>query len=327
MFKFLKSEKTAETACNPYAHTRANIIGHDRVIKTPFGPRHMMYADYVASGRAYGPIEDKIRNHILPLYANTHTEVSASGRQSGAFREQARNIIANSLRTCDEDAIIFCGSGCTGAIDKLINILRLKLPKGISRFGVNTKIKTKDRPVVFIGPFEHHSNDVQWRETIADVITIEECKNGQIDLEDLEVQLKKYKNRPLKVGSFSAASNVTGILVDTAPVAKLLHKYGALAAFDYAAAAPYIPIDMNRPDGAHYDAVFISPHKYLGGPNTPGLLVFKQKWAQNKTPVIPGGGTVSYVSPCAQSYLDRYRAPRRRRYAGYYWRYPCRSCV
>ncbi|HFB54723.1 MAG TPA: aminotransferase class V-fold PLP-dependent enzyme, partial [Hellea balneolensis] len=278
-----------------FAHIRHNIVGNSAVIDGPFGARRLLYADYVASGRSYAPIEDKIRQDVLPLYANTHTESSMTGRQTTAYREEARGIIAKNIGANDQDAIIFCGSGCTGAVDKLIRVLRLKLPHGMTKYGIHTQIKPEDRPVVFIGPFEHHSNDVQWRETIADVVTIAETKDGLIDLNDLEFQLKKYKNRPLKIGSFSAASNVTGILVDTAEVAKLLHRYDALACFDYAAAAPYVKIDMNRPDGAYMDAVFISTHKFLGGPGTPGILALKKKWAQNKTPVVPGGGTVSYV--------------------------------
>lgn len=283
---------------------RKGMIGHDSIIDTPFGPRTLVYADYVASGRAYGPIEDKIRAHILPLYANTHTESSATGRQSTAFREEARQIIAKSIGANDEDAVIFCGSGCTGAVDKLIRMLRLKLPKGMREYGVDTSIKPENRPVVFIGPFEHHSNDVQWRETIADVVMIEQTDEGVLDIDDLARQLEAYKDRPLIIGSFSAGSNVTGILTDPAPVAKLIHKYGGLAAFDYAAAAPYLPINMNGEDGAHLDAVFISTHKFPGGPGTPGILAMKKKWAHNKTPVVPGGGTVSYVSPCAQNYLN-----------------------
>jgi selenocysteine lyase/cysteine desulfurase len=289
---------------DPFAHIRHGIIGNGAVIDGPFGARKLFYADYVASGRSYGPIEDKIRQDVLPLYANTHTESSMTGRQTTAYREQARQIIAKNIGAGDQDAVIFCGSGCTGAVDKFIRVLRLKLPHGMTKYGICTQIKPEDRPVVFIGPFEHHSNDVQWRETIADVVTIEETADGLIDLNDLKTQLDKYKDRPLKVGSFSAASNVTGILVDTAAVAKLLHRYDALACFDYAAAAPYLKVDMNRPDGAYMDAVFISTHKYLGGPGTPGILALKKKWAQNKTPVVPGGGTVSYVSPCAQAYLD-----------------------
>ncbi|PHR94132.1 MAG: aminotransferase [Robiginitomaculum sp.] len=285
-------------------HLRTKIVGQDVVLRGPFGLRRILYADYVASGRAYAPIEDTIRRFVLPLYANTHTEASATGRQTTAFREQARTIIANAIGANDEDAVLFCGTGCTGAIDKLINILCLKLPEGISRYGIDTHIESQDRPVVFIGPFEHHSNDVQWRETIADVVTIKEASDGRVDLDDLETQLARHADRPLKIGSFSAASNVTGIVCDPAPIAKILHKYGALAAFDFAGAAPYMRINMNEGEGAYLDAVFISTHKFLGGPGTPGILAMKRKWATNKTPVIPGGGTVSYVSPCAQSYLD-----------------------
>ena len=303
-----KKTATQVTAANgDFATLRANIIGHDRVIDGPFGARRLMYADYVASGRSYGPIEDTIRGSVLPLYANTHTESSTTGRQSSAYREQARSIIANSLNANEDDAVLFCGAGCTGAIDKLIRILRLKLPEGMSRYGIKTNIAAKNRPVVYIGPYEHHSNDVQWRETIADVVTIAETDDGLLCLDDLETQLKKYKNRPVKIGSFSAGSNVTGILTDVQPIAKLLHKYDAMACFDFAASAPYEPIDMNPDtkdgDGEKLDAIFISVHKFLGGPGTPGLLVVKKKWVQNKTPVIPGGGTVSYVSPCAQAYL------------------------
>ncbi len=283
---------------------RQNVIGHDHVLNGPFGPRRLLYADYVASGRAFAPIENTIRQYVLPLYANTHTEASATGRQSSAFREQARSIIANAIGASDEDAIIFCGSGCTGAIDKLINILGLKIPDNLGRFGIKTKIRPARRPVVFIGPYEHHSNDVQWRESIADVVVIGQDDEGLIDLDDLKKQLIAHQDRPLKIGSFSAASNVTGILTDTSAIARLLHQYGALAAFDFAACAPYVPIHMNAPDGGYFDVVYISPHKFLGGPGTPGLLVIKKELAQNKTPVIPGGGTVSYVSPCAQAYLS-----------------------
>ncbi|PHR54657.1 MAG: aminotransferase [Robiginitomaculum sp.] len=283
---------------------RDNIVGQDILINGPFGTRKMMYADYVASGRAYAPIETALQKHIMPLYANTHTEASRTGRQTTAFREQSRKIIATAIGATQDDAVIFCGTGCTGAIDKFINILGLKVTKGAERHNIDFSVNAKDRPIVFIGPFEHHSNDVQWRETIAEVITIKECPDGGLDLKDLEAQLIKYKDRPLKIGSFSAASNVTGIICDTAPVAKILHKYGALAAFDCAASAPYLPINMNEGGDAYMDAVFISTHKLLGGPGTPGILAFKKKWAQNKTPVIPGGGTVSYVSPCAQAYLE-----------------------
>jgi len=287
-----------------FESVRSNIIGRNQILSGPFGPRKLIYADYVASGRSYGPIEDTIRQYVLPLYANTHTEASVTGRQSTAFREQARQIIAKAVGANEQDALIFCGSGCTGAIDRLIHILGLKVPEGLEAYGVELKIKPKQKPVIFIGPFEHHSNDVQWRETIADVVTIEETKDGLLDLADLERQLIAHKDRPLLVGSFSTASNVTGVRTDPIIVAKLLHKFGAMAAFDFAASAPYVPINMNEPDGGHFDAAYISPHKFLGGPGTPGLLILKKQWAHNKVPAIPGGGTVAYVSPCTQAYLD-----------------------
>jgi selenocysteine lyase/cysteine desulfurase len=302
---FMKKHRsdTSPSASDIFARLRAGIIGQDYVLAGPFGPRKLVYADYVASGRAYGPIEDAIREQVLPLYANTHTEASATGRQSSSFREQARAIISTSVGASKEDAVLFCGSGCTGAVDRLIQLLGLKVPHGLRTYGLHREIEPHLRPVVFIGPYEHHSNDVQWRETIADVITIAETKDGLLDMEDLRLQLQTYQDRPLKVGSFSTASNVTGIRTEPVPVAKLLHEFGALAAFDFAASAPYVRVDMNGEDGAHFDAIYLSPHKFLGGPGTPGVLVVKKKWARNKTPVIPGGGTVSYVSPCAQAYL------------------------
>ena len=303
---FFKSKNTArsKTAGDSFSRLRSGIIGSGQILDGPFGPRKLMYADYVASGRSYGPIEDIIHKHVLPLYANTHTEASSTGRQSSAFREQARGIIAKAIGANEQEAVIFCGSGCTGAIDRLIQILGLKLPEGLRAYGLDTKIAADKRPVVFIGPFEHHSNDVQWRETIADVITIAETEDGLLDMDDLERQLQAHKDRPLLIGSFSTASNVTGIRTDPIPIAKLLHRFGAMAAFDFAASAPYVSINMNEPDGGHFDAIYISPHKFVGGPGSPGILVLKKQWAHNKIPAVPGGGTVSYVSPCAQSYLS-----------------------
>ncbi|MEL6349610.1 MAG: aminotransferase class V-fold PLP-dependent enzyme [Myxococcota bacterium] len=164
--------------------------------------------------------------------------------------------------------------------------------------------------MVFIGPYEHHSNELPWRESIADVVTIDEDGDGRVDLVCLEAALVRYADRPLKIGSFSAASNVTGIGSDTRNIAKLLHRYGALSFWDFAAAGPYVQIDMNLsddgPDGglAYKDAVFISPHKFIGGPGTPGVLVAKRALFQNRVPSVPGGGTVSYVNPVEHRYHD-----------------------
>jgi len=289
---------------------RDGIIGDDRALEGPYGPRRMTYADYTASGRSLGFIEDYLREEVLPLYANTHTETSSTGLQTTRFREDARRMIRAAVGGTDQDVVIFCGSGATGVINKLVDILNLRLPRELDeRYDLSGRIPADERPVVFIGPYEHHSNELPWRETIAEVVTIAEDQDGRIDQAQLEQELKRFAARPLKIGSFSAASNVTGIVSDTAGISRLLHAHGALAFWDFAAAAPYVKIEMNLggdgPDGAGAwkDAVFISPHKFIGGPGTPGVLVVKRKLLTNKVPTVPGGGTVSYVSPGSHTYL------------------------
>ena len=290
---------------------RAGIIGDDIAVDGPFGTRRVTYADYTASGRSLGFIEDFIRNEVMPLYANTHTEASGTGLQTTRFRDDARHIIHQACGCGDEDIVIFTGSGATSAIHKLIQILNLSLPADLSsKYGFEDQIPEADRPVVFIGPYEHHSNELSWRHTIADVVVIHEDGDGQIDQGQLAEELERYKNRPLKIGSFSAASNVTGIVSDTHGIATLLHRHGALSFWDYAAAGPYEAIEMNaRGKGKHgalayKDAVFISPHKFIGGPGTPGILLVKKKLVANTIPTQPGGGTVSFVYDGGQVYLE-----------------------
>ncbi len=285
---------------------RASVIGADNVVPGPFGPRRVTYADYTASGRSLSFIEDYIRDVVLPLYANTHTEASGTGLQTSRFREDAREIIRRCLNASDECAVIFVGDGCTGAIDRMIRVLGLSIPDTLeSRYHLTDAIPTEERPVVFIGPFEHHSNELPWRESIADVVKIGEDADGHIDQTQLEEELRKYSDRPLKIGSFSAASNVTGILSDTRGIASLLHKYGALSFWDFAAAAPYVSMDVEPAETpeAYKDAVFISIHKLIGGPGTPGLLVARKELFQNAVPVVPGGGTVSFVRLDSHEYL------------------------
>ncbi len=208
----------------------------------------------------------------------------------------------------DDTVVVFAGSGCTGAIDKLIGVLGLRVPSTLEdRWGLTSHIPADQRPVVFIGPYEHHSNEIPWRETIADVVTIREDADGLIDQDDLRARLEEHADRPLLIGSFSAASNVTGIVSDTHGISALLHRHGALALWDFAAAAPYVDVEMTAPEGgdplAYKDAIFLSPHKFIGGPSTPGVLVARRELFANRVPVTPGGGTVAYVNPEDHAYL------------------------
>jgi selenocysteine lyase/cysteine desulfurase len=272
---------------------RRSVIGDGAVLDGPFGPRRLVYADYTASGRSLSFVEDYIRNRVLPWYANTHTEASATGLRTTALREEARRVVHRAVHGSDEDVVLFCGSGSTGAIDKLVRLLDLR---------------GEERPVVFVGPYEHHSNELPWRESVADVVTIHEDADGRVNVGHLEDELRRHAGREVKIGSFSAASNVTGIVTDVDRVAIALHRHGALACFDYAAAGPCLPIDMNPspavPDGrlAYKDAVFLSPHKFVGGPGTPGVLVAKRPLFRNRVPSVPGGGTILFVSPGGHTY-------------------------
>ncbi len=287
------------------ARVRSAVIGGTASFPGPFGRRPLVYADYTASGRALAFIEDYLRASVLPTYANTHTEASFTGLQTTSLREEARGIIARSVGATDEHAVVFCGSGATYAIAKLVGVLGLAAPSAFADRIAFTGLPAGERPVIFVGPYEHHSNELPWRESVADVVTIEEDADGHVSLEGLEAALVRHSDRPLLIGSFSAASNVTGILTDVAAVAALLHRYGALSFWDYAAAAPYVDIDMGSGDDESYlDAVFLSPHKLVGGPGTPGVLVARRELFSNRVPVVPGGGTVAYVSADAHDYLE-----------------------
>ncbi|GAA5524538.1 cysteine desulfurase [Microbulbifer aestuariivivens] len=286
------------------ARIRDAVIGERMPLTTPFGTRPLIYADYTASGRGLQFIEDTIRNQVLPWYANTHTETSATGRQTSAFREQARNAVRRSVHADDGHAVIFCGSGATAAINRLVDSLGLRKPPRATDDSDTPELPEHLRPVVFIGPYEHHSNDLPWRESLAQVVTIPQSPAGGVDLQALENALIRYRERPLKIGSFSAASNVTGIRTDVAAVTALLHRHGALSFWDYAAAGPYVPINATGNGGdTRIDALFISPHKFVGGPGTPGLLVVDRKLLPANQPAVPGGGTVSWVGPEKHTYL------------------------
>lgn len=290
---------------------RDAVIGDDEAVMGPFGLRRVTYADYTASGRSLAFIEDYIRAAVLPLYANTHTESSGTGLQTSRFREDARAIIRESLGgNVLDHAIVFCGSGSTGAINKLVEVLNIRLPADLAdAYDLGSQIPAGERPVVFIGPYEHHSNELPWRESIADVVTIPEDPDGRIDLDALEEALVRYEGRTLKIGSFSAASNVTGIISDTRAISVLLHQHGARSFWDFGAAAPYVEIELapHRPgpdaELDYKDAVFISPHKFIGGPGTPGVLAARRDLFRNRVPTVPGGGTVAYVNVSDHVYL------------------------
>ncbi len=295
---------------------REELIGNDFCFKTPYGERLMTYADYTASGRSIKFIE-KYLIKLQKSYANTHTEDDVTGKSMTQILHKAEHLIKKRLNADKNCSIIANGTGATGAILKLQQILGLYIPPAtkdrlntlIEEYedGDYTKKETIDdlreyilnrRPVVFIGPYEHHSNDIMWREGFGEVVEIELTKDGFIDLEDLEKKISQplYEDR-LKIGSFSASSNVTGTLTPVYDVARILHKHNAIACFDFAASAPYVDIDMNKDDESYLDAVFLSPHKFLGGPASSGILVFNEKlYRKDLPPTVAGGGTVDYVS-------------------------------
>ncbi|MDO9519447.1 MAG: aminotransferase class V-fold PLP-dependent enzyme [Pseudohongiella sp.] len=281
---------------------RDNVIGQYQPIRTPFGDKPLIYADYTASGRSLAFVEDMIRDQVLPFYANTHTETTLTGARTTAWRESAREMIRRAVKGSKQDKVIFCGSGATAAINKLIDVLNLRLPAELSlRCSLADAVPESLKPVVFIGPYEHHSNELPWRESIAEVEVIPLDARGGIDVVALETALEKHCSRCLLIGSFSAASNVTGIKSDVQAVTAILKRYGALACWDYAAAGPYVDIDMNA--DCPLDAIFLSPHKFVGGPGTPGILVAKEHLFRNQVPAMIGGGTVSYVTPLDHVYV------------------------
>jgi len=288
----MKSKSSLE---NYFDQFRKNIIGIDQTFQSPYGEKKIIYTDWTASGRLYRPIEEKIMNEFGPFVANTHTETSITGSAMTHAYHKARDIIKEHVNADENDCLITEGTGMTGVINKFQRILGLRIPENMKEY---THIPVELKPIVFITHMEHHSNHTSWLETIADVEVIPCEETGLICFKSFEKLLKKYKDRTIKIASVTACSNVTGIRTDYHRMAKMIHQYNGVCFVDFACSAPYVTIDMHPLDKeAYLDAIFFSPHKFLGGPGTSGVLIFSDKLYHNSIPDNPGGGTVTYTNP------------------------------
>ncbi len=283
---------------------RRHTIGHDQRFSSPYGEHRVVYADWTASGRLYRPIEDRLRDRFGPFVGNTHSESSVTGSAMTLAYHEAHAILKRHVNASPDDLIFTVGAGMTSAVNKLQRILGLKAPEGLRRY---IEIAERDRPVVFVTHLEHHSNHTSWYETIADVVVVPPDERGVVSLEALEAQLHEYRDRPVKIGAFSACSNVTGIFTPYHAMARLMHRAGGVALIDFAASAPYVAIDMHPaddPDGS-LDAVLFSPHKFLGGPGSAGVMIVNRALYRNTVPDEAGGGTVAWTNPWGQyAFLD-----------------------
>lgn len=283
---------------------RKNIIGIDQVFKSPYGEQKIVYADWIASGRLYKPIEEKLCNQFGPFVGNTHTETSETGTLMTNAYHLAQRKIKEHVNAGPDDVIITAGSGMTTVVNKFQRILGFK---AMQKMDAANCLPEEDKPVVFITHMEHHSNHTSWYETIADVVQLQPDPELLVDLDQLQQELDKYKNRKMKIGSFTACSNVTGISTPYHEMAKIMHENGGLCFVDFAASAPYVNIDMHPADDPlkALDAIMFSPHKFLGGPGTSGVLIFNSKIYQSKVPDNPGGGTVDWTNPWGEfKYVD-----------------------
>jgi selenocysteine lyase/cysteine desulfurase len=313
----LPHDASSQSTENLFSRYRKNIIGREQTFQSPYGQKKIIYADWTASGRAYAPIEDFIRGSVMPFIGNTHSGSTVTGTLMSAAYEEGKRVIKNHVNAGPDDVLVFCGSGMTAAVNKLQRILGMRVPgrlmDHLQRDGEGSKLYAGSsaweqrtspavdetlRPVVFITHMEHHSNQVSWLETIATVEIIAADRNGNVDLEDFEALLVKYRHRKNKIAAVTACSNVTGIMTPYHDIAKLVHAHGGLCFVDFACAAPYVDMDMHPAEkDAQLDAIYFSPHKFLGGPGTPGVLVFNRSMYGDQVPDQPGGGTMLYSNP------------------------------
>lgn len=275
--------KTLETY---FAGFRANIIGQQVYYHTPFGRKRMLYADWTASGRAYRPIEMELMDQVLPFFGNTHTETTVTGMRMSAAYEGAKQMIRRHVGAGVEDVVMFSGSGMTAAVNKLQRML-----------GFKKAVVAAERPVVLVSHMEHHSNQISWLETNATVEVVQPNENGDVDPEKFRALAERYRARPVKIAAVTACSNVTGIETPYREIARVMHAYGGFCFVDFACSAPYVGIHMHAGDGEDLDAIYFSGHKFLGGPGTPGVLVFNRKLYPGGAPDQPGGGTLLYSNP------------------------------
>ncbi|KAL8045147.1 hypothetical protein ABFX02_08G093700 [Erythranthe guttata] len=301
-FQVLESgvPRFTDSTDNKLRWLRSQIIGGDAEFDTPFGRRRLTYADHTASGRSLRCIENYIAANVLPFYGNSHTSDSYVGYQTTKMVHEAAEYVRKCLGGGGDDAIIFCGSGSTAAIKRLQEVMGIAVPSILRERILSKCLTDEEKWVVFVGPYEHHSNILTWQQSLAaDVVEIGLDHRGRVDVGALEKELGFYKskNRPI-IGSFSACSNVTGICTDTRAIARLLHRFGGFACFDFAASGPYTKIEMRSGEMDGYDAIFLSTHKFVGGPGTPGILLMSKALYRlgSSPPSTCGGGTVDFVN-------------------------------
>ena len=286
-----------------FASFRKNILGIDQTFESPYGEQPLVYADWIASGRLYRPIEEKLLQQFGPMVGNTHSEASETGCTMTQAYHLAHTIIKKHVHANADDVILTTGFGMTSALAKLQRILGLKIPEKLMKF---CDIPRDERPVVFLTHMEHHSNQTPWLESLADVVVLEPDEHLMVDPQHLRTEIQKYANRKVKIGSFSACSNVSGVITPFYELAQIMHEHDGYCFIDFAASAPYVDIDMHPENELQrLDAIFFSPHKFLGGPGSSGVLIFNKKLYKNRIPDHPGGGTVKWTNPWGEhTYID-----------------------